>query len=192
MPEEKLSFIPKRTSNVPAYGTGGGFGVFFVFSFLVFLLSVSFTAGTYFYRDSLKKEINSMGVSLEKAKDDFEPSLVYEIVNTSEKIDSIKKLFEQRTTLVPLFDFLEKTTIKTVKFNNFKYSFGEGDGSEVVVTMDGVAKNYSVLAVQSNIFERERAIKEVSFSGFNLGSKGLVNFVTKITFDRNFINFKEE
>jgi hypothetical protein len=168
MPEDKLSFIPQKSLE-PAFYKGRGPGIIFVFLFLLFLISISAYGALFLYKNSLSKEISALADSLEKAKAAFELSLINEVNQTSEKIDYSKKLLEQHISPLPIFDFLEKNTLKDIRFKDFKYSIVK-DGS-LTVLLNGTAKSYSDLALQGDIFEKDKNIKSVLFSRLNLGEK---------------------
>ena len=189
MPEDKLSFIPQKTFE-PAFYKRRGPGIIIVFSFLLFFISISAYGALFLYKNSLNKEVNVLTDSLERAKAAFELSLINEVNQTSEKIDYSKKLLEQHTSLVPVFDFLEKNTLKDVRFKSFKYSIAKNENP--IVLLDGSAKNYSMLALQGDIFEKDKNIKNVLFSGLGLGEKGMINFTVKLILDPSMFIYKIE
>lgn len=189
MPEDKLSFIPQKTFE-PAFYKRRGLGIVIVFSFLLFFISISAYGALFLYKNSLNKETNVLTDSLERAKAAFELPLINEVNQTSEKIDYSKKLLEQHVSLVPVFDFLEKNTSKDVRFKNFKYSSVQNENPTVL--LDGSAKNYSTLAFQGDIFEKDKNIKGVLFSSLGLGEKGMINFAVKLIFDPSMLIYKAE
>jgi len=187
MPEDKLSFIPQKTFE-PAFYKRRGPGIIIVFSFLLFFISISAYGALFLYKNSLNKEVNVLTDSLERAKAAFELSLINEVNQTSEKIDYSKKLLEQHVSLVSIFDFLEKNTLKDIRFKSFKYSIVKDENPTVL--LEGAAKNYSTIAVQENIFEKDKNIKGVLFSGLSLGEKGMINFAVKLIFDPSMLIYK--
>jgi hypothetical protein len=189
MPEDKLSFIPQKTLE-PAFYKRRGPGIIIVFSFLLFFISISAYGALFLYKNNLNKEINVLTDSLERAKAAFELSLINEVSQTSEKINYSKKLLEQHTSLVPVFDFLEKNTLKDISFKSFKYSIAKNENP--IVLLDGSAKNYSILALQGDIFEKDKNVKSVLFSGLGLGEKGMISFAVKLILDPSMFIFKIE
>ncbi len=187
MPEDKISFIPKKTFEKPLYKRSGP-GFFLTSSFLLLLLSGLIYGGMILYRNSLKQQVDVLSDSLERAKATFEFPLINELFNVSEKIKVSKVLLEQHKTIAPIFDFLEKSTLKDVRFKSFKYSFLKD--KELIISMEGMAKSYSSLALQGKAFEEEKNIKTVSFSGLNLGDKGAINFKVTLALDPSFISYK--
>lgn len=187
MPEDKLSFIPKKTFATPVYKSRGP-GLFLAFSFFALLISGAFYGGLFFYRNMLKKQVTDLSSSLERAKVAFELPLINELFTISEKINSSKTLLSQHRTLLPVFNLLEKLTLKDVRFKSFRFSFSKESGP--LVLMDGQTKNYSTLASQGDIFGKDKNIKKVSFSNLNLGSKGMVNFTINLVLEQSFLNYK--
>jgi hypothetical protein len=189
MSEEKLSFIPKKSFEKPLYKRSGP-GLFLTFSFLLLLVSGLIYGGAILYSNNLKKQIDLLSKSLERAKAAFEFPLINELFNASQKIHSSKIILEKHITLVPVFDILESSILKDVRFNNFKYSLSKAQ--EQTVLMDGTAKNYSSLASQGEIFEKNKNIKNVSFSNLGLGDKGTINFTVTLILDPIITAYKAE
>lgn len=187
MPEDKLSFIPQKTIE-PFFYKRRGLGIFAVFFFLIFLVSLLLYGGMFVYKNNLKKEVNNLAASLERAKAAFEISLINELNQLANKINVTKKLLETHITPAPLFDFLEKNTLKDIRFKSFKYSVD--NSGNLIVLLEGVAKDYSSLALQGDVFEKEENIKEVSFSGLSLSDQGLVNFNVKLSLAPSFITYQ--
>ena len=189
MPEDKISFIPKKTFERPFYKRSGP-GFFLTSSFLLLLLSGLICGVAILYRNSLKKQVDLLSDSLERAKAAFEIPLINKLFNISEKIKTSKILLEQHKTIVPVFDLLEKSTLKDVRFNNFKYSFSKD--KKPIISMKGMARSYSSLALQGKAFEEEKNIKNVSFFGLNLGDKGTINFNVTLVLDPSLVFYKTE
>lgn len=193
MPEDKLSFIPKKNVPHPLYKSRGP-GLFLAFSFLLLIISAMLLGGLFFYKKSLTEEVDSLKETLTKVRASFELSLINEIAQTSDKINSAKMLLNNHKSLTPFFDFLETSTLPEVRFKDFDYSlFSSGDkAEEVAVKMSGIAKNYTALASQSEIFEKEKNIKSFYFSDFKLGDKGTVNFSVQIVLDPMLLKYKTQ
>lgn len=187
MPEDKLSFIPKKTFAGPVYKSRGP-GLFLVFSFLILLISGVFYGGLFFYGNTLQKQVTGLSSSLERVKVAFELPLINELFTISEKINSSKILLSQHRTLLPVFDLLEKLTLKDVRFKSFRFSFSKESGP--LILMDGQTKNYSTLASQGDILGKDKNIKKVSFSNLSLGSKGMVNFTIHLVLEQSILNYK--
>jgi hypothetical protein len=176
MPEEKQSFYREK-----------GPGIFATISFLIFLLSIFAYGGLFLYRKNIQGKIDTLTDSFKRATGAFEPILINELVQTSEKINLSKQFLAKHTTLTPVFDFLEQSTLKSIRFKNFKYSFSAMESPSIL--MGGLARDYSSLALQEKIWAKNKNIKEISFSKLTLGEKGLVNFEVKLSLDPSLIAY---
>ncbi len=190
MPEEKISFIPKKSFSPGVSAPRRSLGLFVSFSiFLLFVSGLTF-GGAYFYKSYLKKQSNELSVSLTRARDAFDPNLIGALIETSRKIDYAKTLVQGHQSLVELFQLINDSTLKSVRFVSFDYAVTKDSGP--VVTMKGEAPSYADLAVQAEQFEKNKNIKSVHFSGLALGPRGEVQFSVKMPVDPNFVIYKAE
>ena len=191
--DDKLSFVPQKTFE-PTFYKKRRLGVLVVFPFFLFLASVLFYGGLLFYKNKIKKETDVLADSLERAKSAFEIPLINEISQISEKINYSKTLLERHTGLISIFDFLQENTLKDVRFKDFKYSISktEDRGEMPTVVMEGLAKSYSILALQGDIFEKDKNIQNVSFSDLGLSERGTVNFNVKLILNPQMLIYKGE
>jgi hypothetical protein len=189
MPEDKLSFIPQKKVE-PTFYRGEGPGIVIIISFILFFVSVGSYGGLFLYKNSLQKNVDTLAQSLERAKAAFEISLINQISDTSQKINYSQNLLGSHTSVAPIFDFLEKDTLKSISFKSFKYSVDK-DGVPSVL-LEGLAKSYTDLALQGDVFEKESVVKSAVFSGIGLGEKGIINFTVKLIFDPSIIIYKIE
>jgi len=188
MLEDKLSFIPPKKTESSFYQNRGP-GILIIISFLLFLVSVLLYGGFLLYKNKIKQEADTLNDSLVKAHAAFEFPLINELNKTSEEIGAVKSLLDQHVTPLPIFDLLEKDTLKSVRFITFKY-LREKDSP--TISLEGTAKDYTTLALQGEVFEKDQNIKDVSFSNLNLGERGTVNFRVKLTLDSSIISYKTE
>lgn len=181
MPDQP-TFIPKTSVAKLPYKKAG-IGLFGNLSIIIFILSLLFSFGLFFYRGYLNDQVKSLAENLAKVESDFEPSLLLELQKTSRVMGLAQNLLNKHAALSGLFDFLEKNTIPNVRFLGFSYNRQDAQ-------MSGVARSYSALAQQSLIFEKSRLIKNISFSNFSLTSEGFVNFSLNFKVEPELISFK--
>ncbi len=187
MPEDKLSFVPQKKFEPLAYRQGGP-GFLFIASLVVFLLSLVAYGGLLLYKNKVSNEINDLTSSLEKAREALELPVINQLKDVSDKIESTKVLVEKHVSPTAVFDLLEKDTLKKITLKSLDYRAAGKGGVEISV--NGSAPDYKTLAQQGDVFEREKGIIRVSFSGLNLGEKGMIEFTSKIILDPSFIIYK--
>lgn len=184
---DRTSFIPKKTFKKPVYKTKG-VGFLLGFSLLLFVVSGLFSGGVFFYKEVLKRQVAVLEDSLKRAHAGFEPELVKELMNVSEKVKAAKILLKEHKALTPIFDFLKERTLKKVRFFSFDYKLSKE--GEPIISMKGVAKGYAPLALQIDEFQKSEELKDISVSKLSLMNDGKVSFILDLVFNPKFISYK--
>ncbi len=187
--DSNLSFVPGKNVDNPFYKNKIG-GFFLAVSFFLFLASAIACGGVIIYRNSLKKGNDALTVSVQKAQSSFEPALINELIQMSDKLSVSKELLNNHRTMTPIFDLLGKDTLTEIRFMNFSYNVSK-DG-EIDIVMNGEAKSYFALASQAEEFNKDKNIKSASFSGLSLGDKGVINFNARLVLDSNPFIYKAQ
>lgn len=191
------SFIPKQKFSPvvsrPAPSTG--VGLISVLSFLILFLSLAAAGGTYAYRAYLLSHLYSpcqttsqvgqsgdlLGLTddiekqcgLYSSLEEMRRRLDSERLTKMRRLDTKMKLastvLDSHLSLVPLFDLLSTTTLKTIRYTKFSTLNGK-------VTLSGVASGYEDIAVESNVLNGMREVKNALFSNLDLNQAGNVTF----------------
>src|SRR3989344_7203318 len=130
-PKFQSSFIPKGPTTSSAEG-GIQMGrrreeksLFSFLSAVIFILSILLALGMFGYKFYLKYRIEAMGADLERARAALQPEVIRELTRLDNRIISTKNLISKHQILTPLFEFLEVSTPRTVRFSGFQYSVTE-------------------------------------------------------------------
>jgi len=193
-PKFQSSFIPKGsiTSAIPGTPMGRKTKEKSLFVFLasiIFSLSIILALGMFGYKFYLKYSIEQMGTDLENARATLQPEVINELTRLNDRIISSQKLVIQHQILSSLFDFLEVSTPKTVRFNSFQYS-KTSQGLELLIM--GEARGYTTLALQADIFNKSQYFKNSIFSDLRLNAKGDVGFSFKANVDPDLLSYQRE
>ncbi|MDO8590035.1 MAG: hypothetical protein Q7R69_02080 [bacterium] len=193
-PKFQSSFIPKGPFAAPVPGVSMGpktkdTSLLAVLALAVFIVSIVAAAGVFGYKFYLKYSIDQMGVALEAARATLSPGTIRELTRLDNRIISTKDLIAAHSILTPLFEFLEVSTPKTVRFNDFSYVRTE-QGLEF--TLRGEARGYAALAFLADMFSKSQYFKNAIFSDLNLNAKGDVNFSFKAVVDSSLVSYKRE
>lgn len=190
-PKFQSSFIPKgplvstgtatRTSREASRSILGTLAVF------IFTLAILLSVGVFGYEFYLKANISKMTDNLATAKKSLQPETIKKIADLDSRIISTKDLLENHIVLSPLFDYLENSTLKSVRFTQFGYVTTE-KGLEL--TMRGQARGYSAVASQSEIFNNSKYFKEPIFADLDLDDKGNVTFSFKAKIDPSIVSYR--
>lgn len=191
-PKFQSSFIPKgplaTTGTVTKTSRVSGRSVLGTLAVIIFTLVVLASLGVFGYEWYLKSSIKKMGEDLVGARTSLEPEVIEKISSLDERIVSTKRLLDSHIILTPLFEFLENSTVRTVRFTNFDYNSVDGVLS---LSMSGEARGYSALALQSEILNASPYLKDVVFADLSLNSQGMVNFSFKAKLDPSIISFNK-
>ena len=95
-------------------------------AFTIFTISVLLALGMFGYKFYLKYRIEQMSVDLEEARVAIQPEIIGELTRLNNRIISTRDLISKHRILTPLFEFLEISTPKTVRFSSFSYTATDG------------------------------------------------------------------
>ncbi len=181
-PQFQSSFIPKGpvSSGVTSSASQSRRGPTDLFSFLaglVFALSIVLAGGVFLYKLYLNYDIGQMKEELESARAALEPETVNELIRLNTRLVSTETLLRNHKIVSPLFDFLEASTPKTVRYTDFNLSHSL-KGSELV--LQGQARSYAALAAAAAVFDQAtNYFANAIFSDLKLDDKGNVVFTLK-------------
>ncbi|MBX4195668.1 hypothetical protein KW796_01775 [Candidatus Parcubacteria bacterium] len=192
-PKFQSSFIPKGplatagiVSRISRESSRSILGTLAVF---IFTFAVLLSLGVFGYELYLNQNIKKMGVDLNSAHATLEPETITKISRLDSRIVSTGKLLDRHIVLSPLFTYLENSTLKTVRFNEFQY---KATDKGLELSMRGQARGYAAVALQSEIFNKSPYFKQPIFADLDLDDKGNVTFSFKAYVDPTLVSYKEE
>lgn len=190
-PKFQTSFIPKKPISVaPKKRTEGNpAGIFFLLGLILFLASISTAGGLFLYQQYLIQSIERKSESLERARAAFEPALIKEMNRLDVRMKSAQEVLDKHMALSAFFELLEKSTLKSVQFENFNYSV-DGEG-KINISMRGRALSFSSVALQSDTFGNSTFIKEAIFSDLNLDQSSDVVFNFSAVLDPSLLSYSD-
>lgn len=187
----QTSFIPKKPILNERVSYARPVGIFFVVSLFVLFTILIATGGLYFYKGILIKKIAGMDNTLNLAKNRFEPSKIIELQTFDKRLRSASEILSKHIAITPIFSALEEITMKSVRFTKFSYDLGTEDSPAIVVKMSGVAIGYRSIALQSDLFAKNKNLVDPVFSNLTLDNSGNVVFDLEFSVDPGFVNYKK-
>jgi hypothetical protein len=192
-PKFQSSFIPRgpvgTTATISRAGNIGSGGIFGFLAIILFVLSVAGSIAVYGYNTYLLSRISQMGADLEAARTTLEPESIKELTQLNTRILTTSELLSKHTVLSPLFDYLESATVRNVRFTQFSYSTTERG---LTLSMGGQARGYTSVALQSDVFNQSKYLKNPIFGDLNLDKNGNVIFSFIATIDPSIISYKKQ
>ena len=185
----QTSFIPKKPMIEESRTTATPVGFLTILSIFIFFTMILASGGLFFYKNILERNVVSMEDTLTKAKARFEPETIVRIQTTDKRLKSATAVLSKHVAVTPIFEALQALTMKTIRYTKFSYK-GEEDG-KVAVQMQGVAIGYRSIALQSDLFAKNKYIIDPIFSNLTLDNTGNVLFDLNFWIDPNFVDYEE-
>jgi hypothetical protein len=187
-PQIPTSFIPKRPI-VPGDSVyehkNRAVGLLSLITTVIVLASGLSFVGVNLYQRSLVSKKVELEKSIEEVKNSIGTDFLSDMKRLTSRISGVKELVQGHVVVSPIFSALEATTLRSVQYKSFTYELKDDPSTRtqvVGVSMDGVAKNYSTIALQSDAFSQSSLIKNPVFSNLTVDDKSSsVNF--KLDFD---------
>ena len=164
-----------------------GSGFLGLIAFLIFGVALLGSIGVYGYERYLVSHIAKMGADLEAARQSLEADALNQVMRLNSRIESTQKIVDSHTAMSPLFDFLEANTVKTVRFTNFSF---DQKSNTVKLFLKGEARGYTALALQAELFNKSKYIRNPVFTDLRLDEKGNVSFIFNADLDAAVVSFK--
>lgn len=166
-------------------------GFFLVISIFIFFALLVGSGGVYFYKGVQAKKITQMEADLALARERFEPSKLAQLQALDKRLRASTEVLNQHVAITPIFEMLEKVTMKTVRFTKFSYDFQAGSDSKIVFNLEGQAIGYRSVALQSDLLTTNKQIVDPIFSDLSLDDKGNVLFKLSFSVDPSFVDYQQ-
>lgn len=188
----QTSFVPKKTlvEKEPRKVGGTFSGILNLLSLIVFIASILGAGAAYFYRSSLESKVEEYKVSLERARNAFEPGLITELQVLDKRMMAASEILNNHIAVSPIFVLLGEITLPTVRYSDFSYEFNKDNPQMVDINISGEAKGYNYIALQADLFGQNKFIKNPIFSDFTLDQQGNVDFSLTFSVDKSLVLYE--
>ena len=186
----QTSFIPKKPVIETMPTEKRPMSVLLIISILLFLTMVLVSAGAYFYKGVLTSSITKMQNDLNLAKNRFEPSEITKLSLLDKRLQFSSEILSKHIAIHPIFDLLEANTLKTIMYKDFNYAIDDKTNN-VSVKISGQGEGYRAIALQAEMFSKNKNLIDPVFSNLSLDDKGNVSFDLLFDVDSNFLNYKQ-
>lgn len=191
-PKFRSSFIPKQPLTSKGHGNSArrsSFNLLTFISTVVFLVAIFGTAGAFVYQFLIERSINQKGIELQSVRTTIEPEQVEAFKQLDRKLSAVREILDNHLAMTELFNFLEQSTLQSIQFDTFSHILNL-DGT-LTIGMQGKARSFSSLVLQSDIFLQSGFIRDAAFSNFNLDESGNVSFNVQGTVDMINVSYQQ-
>jgi hypothetical protein len=186
-PKFQTSFIPKKPIVSSPRSASSSINLFSLIATVLFVAALALSGGVFFYKGLVAKEIEKDKITLERAKDAFEPELIEEIIRLDTRLETSKSLLASHLAVTPFFDFLSTVTLRSVRFRDFSFSYLAAD--KIRVDMKGQAQSYASVALESDLLNSQKYLKDTILSDMTLEPTGSVSFRVSTTIDPSLLSY---
>ncbi len=187
----QTSFIPKKPMIEARVVSGSRASYLTVFSVFIFFTIILATGALYFYNGVLAKNIIQMESDLNLSKNRFEPSKIVQLQVLDKRLRASDEILAKHIAISPIFKELQTVTMQTIGYTKFTYDLTNSKNGLVMIKLDGVAVGYRSVALQSDLFAKNKNFIDPIFSNLSLDDKGNVLFELEFGVDANFVNYKK-
>jgi len=184
----QTSFIPKKPIIKERAIYAQPVGIFFIASVFILFTVLLTTGGLYFYKGILTRKIVGMENTLNLARNRFEPAKITELQVLDKRLRASTEILSKHIAVTPIFKALETITMKTVRYTKFSYILENDKKAKVTVKMSGIAVGYKSVALQSDLFAKNKNIIDPIFSNLTLDNSGNVLFDLEFLVDPSFVD----
>jgi hypothetical protein len=170
-------------------GGSAPINLFSLIGIVVFVLALALSGGVFFYKDLIEKNIASSKATLERARDAFEPELIKKIILLDSRIEASKTLLNSHVSVSELFNALSSVTLKSIRFRDFSFSYLAKD--KVSISMKGQAQSFAGVALQSDLFNQQKYLKDTLIGDLSLEPTGTIGFTVTSTIDPSLVSYSE-
>lgn len=185
-PNFQSSFIPKEpiTEEVFKKKKAGFIGVLAV---SLFISSIVIAVGMYIYEGIVEDDIKNLELQLAEAEKSIDKQAINEISQFSKKLTLAKSIVAKHQVVSKFLDTLASSTVSSIQFTDFSY--GALKEGQLAVSLKGKAASYASIALQEEVFLREKNFKTVTFANLTLADRGLVSFDLNILIDPQIVSY---
>lgn len=191
------SFIPKRpvsSETLTPKKSSRSMGLLSLLAWIVVIATVVSYVGVIFYHKQLINQKIKIDALTDEARKSIGTTFLSDMKRLNSRIDSAKATIDRHIVVTPIFNALEQTTLRSIQYTSFGYEFVQDtntSATNVKVSLTGVAKGYSTLALQSDSFLQNSLIKNPVFSNLDVEDKNN-NVKFKLTFNVDPANLSYE
>jgi hypothetical protein len=187
----QTSFIPKKPIVKESAKPARAVSFFLIASIFVLFAALLATGGLFFYKGIVAKSITDMQTTLQLAQNRFEPAKIAELQLLDKRLRASSQILSKHITIIPVFSALEQLTEKTVRYTKFSYDIGTDKNPAINIRMSGIAIGYRAIALQSDLYAKNKNLIDPVFSNLTLDNTGNVVFDLDFSVDPAFVNYKQ-
>lgn len=170
---QTTSFIPKKPLANITPRQSRSVSIFSFVAVLLLIATIAFSGLLYVYNKKLAGTVADLRVTLDRAKEKFNPVAIESIKQLDKRINTAEKILANHITLSPiLVNVLNANTLKKVQYTKFSHTVsGSGPASKIQVRLEGKAESLPYVALQSKKLAENKYVENPIFSDIVTSTK---------------------
>ena len=189
-PTFQTTFIPKKPlAENRDTGQSGGVSIMVFLATILLVVSCALAGGMYLYRNSVDVKVVEMQKQIDQSSISYDADLAFNIEDTNRRLTVAQELLGNHVSFSPLLVTLGENTLKTIRYNKMNAEQTVGSNAIVTIKISGVAKNYDAIALQSDMFGKNRFIRDPIFSNLIPTIDNNISFDLSFTVDPAYMKY---
>jgi len=189
-PTFQTTFIPKKPLvNNQNSGSTGGVSLLVFLATILLVVSCALAGGMYLYRSNVEAKVAEMQKQLEQSSVSYDADLAFNIEDTNRRLTVAQDLVANHVSFSPLLITLGQNTLKTIRYTKMNAEQTVGSNASTTIKISGVAKNYDAIALQSDMFGKNRFIRDPIFSNLIPTIDNNISFDLSFTVDPSYMKY---
>ncbi len=140
-------------------------------SIVLFVASAVLAGGVFLYLQYLQTDKQSKEDSLQRAEQQFDPSLLTDLSTLDDRLKAATVLLNNHVAPSALLQLLEQSTITTLGYAAL--TLDASNPASISVKMDGVADSVNTVALEADILSKNKAFVTPIFTNINREADGV-------------------
>jgi hypothetical protein len=187
----QTSFIPKKPMVEERVKSSRPVSLLTIIAIFIFFTVILASGGLYFYKGMITKSIAQMDNDLVLAKNRFEPAKITQLQTLDRRLRASSDILSKHITISPIFQALQAITMKSIRYTKFSYDLNTDKNTQITIKMSGQAIGYRSVALQSDLFAKNKNLIDPVFSNLSLDDKGNVLFDLVFSVDPSFVDYQQ-
>ena len=160
-------FISQPQKPATSGSTGGIADILMLVSIVMMASSLAIAAGMYIYATYNASAIENAKRNISRTSERFQDVTIKDFQTLGRQLAAADNVLQNHMSVSEIFRALEKSTLKSVQYNNFSYTLNPDN--TIDVKLDGTALTMNAVAWQSKILANQKHIfKNPVFSNLDL------------------------
>lgn len=168
------SFVPQQPVRTTTNFRKSGGNPFLAVSILILVVALLACGAVFGYQHYLEGVRTAKQAQVQQAQASIDSAQLSTFIRARDRFSAAEGLLDGHVAVSNFLGLLESLTLTNVRFTSLSFTLADDRSAEI--KMDGTARTFNSLAVESSAFAAEKRVKRAIFSGIKVNQNGTVAF----------------